>query len=425
LNSILNSVSNVRDNVYELSKTGWTEVKPDWDDYTSEEKESVKSRHSLSTQQTLEPTTNSTAPNEISPLSDCGSMPIFSSPMSMDSPIGSKSPAISKRSAESCSSVAKKHKPLVSSQTEISTNNDKSPNIKLKTNGYNHLLNGWANKPSSPERDPILINANINTNGDLKTIDSTLSNPSQPSPDSNPMYLSQQQFHNQTNRVISYLPNDNTFSKSQSRNAFNRFKTNGYHMTNGNGSDSINSSPNSSPDSGTGSHDGSTLSSSNSYTLCTNDETPDYLSKYTKIVNNEQRAQYKRDFYIEYEEYRRLYRYIDNVAAKFTELEIRLNTKAEGSDEWNVSSKQMISLIDLKNVLTFDNFSKQKLMDQIVKEYEDTKNSPKFQKCRKRMFYLHEKLAHIKSLVLEYDRNYHKEKNRLSHKLQLKSNPMS
>lgn len=64
-------------------------------------------------------------------------------------------------------------------------------------------------------------------------------------------------------------------------------------------------------------------------------------------------------------------------------------------------------------------------MDQIVKEYEDTKNCPKFQKCRKRMFYLHDKLAHIKGLVLEYDRNYHKEKNRFSHKIQLKSNPMS
>jgi RNA polymerase II elongation factor ELL len=115
----------------------------------------------------------------------------------------------------------------------------------------------------------------------------------------------------------------------------------------------------------------------------------------------EQRAQYKRDFYIEYEEYRRLHRYIENVATKFSELEIRLNTKVEGSDDWN------------------------KLMDQIVKEYEDTKNCPKFQKCRKRMFYLHDKLAHIKGLVLDYDRNYHKEKNRLSHKLQLKLNPMS
>ena len=67
--------------------------------------------------------------------------------------------------------------------------------------------------------------------------------------------------------------------------------------------------------------------------------------KYTKIVNLEQRAQYKRDFYIEYEEYRRLHRYIENVATKFSELEIRLNTKVEGSDDWNVSLILIISLL--------------------------------------------------------------------------------
>lgn len=276
LTSLLNTICNVRDNVYELSKNGWTEVQTDWDDYTPEEKELVKSRNPvLSSQQTL---TQTTTQNEISPLSDCGSMPTFCSPMSMDcnSPVGSKSPLICKRSnsSETNSLAAKRHKPLNCLNSE---NNEKSPNTKLKTNGYNHLLNGWANKPSSPERDSNLITCN--SNGDLKNIDSTVLSVSQASPDPNPMYLTEQQFPNQIpNRVVNYLPNDNTFGKSQSRNAFNRFKTNGYHMTNGNGSDSINSSPNSSPDSGTGSHDGSCLSSSNSYTLCTNDETPDYLS---------------------------------------------------------------------------------------------------------------------------------------------------
>ncbi len=62
-------------------------------------------------------------------------------------------------------------------------------------------------------------------------------------------------------------------------------------------------------------------------------------------MNNEQRAQYKKDFYIEYEEYRRLHRYIENVATKFSELEIRLNTKVEGSDDWNVSHSTILKLI--------------------------------------------------------------------------------
>ena len=64
-------------------------------------------------------------------------------------------------------------------------------------------------------------------------------------------------------------------------------------------------------------------------------------------------------------------------------------------------------------------------MDQIVKEYEETKGSLDFQRCRKRMLYLHDKLAHIKSLVMDYDRNSHNDKNRFSHKLQVKSNPIS
>ncbi|MGY6517017.1 hypothetical protein ACXIU3_24200, partial [Vibrio parahaemolyticus] len=59
--------------------------------------------------------------------------------------------------------------------------------------------------------------------------------------------------------------------------------------------------------------------------------------KYIQITNEEQRAKYKADFYHEYEEYRRLHRYIEDVANKFSELGIRLNTKTEGSEEWSVS----------------------------------------------------------------------------------------
>ena len=59
--------------------------------------------------------------------------------------------------------------------------------------------------------------------------------------------------------------------------------------------------------------------------------------KYVPITNDDQRSKYKADFYHEYEEYRRLHRLIEDVAHKFSELEIRLNTKTEGSEEWNVS----------------------------------------------------------------------------------------
>lgn len=284
LTLVLNNISDFKDNVYELSKTGWSDVQTDWSDYTSEERESVRRRNPLlstcSTQPSQQSLSLPTTARAKSPLSDCGSMRSVDSPMSVaNSPLGSKSPAI-KRTTESAPPTAKKHKSLGSC---ANPSNDKCESTKLKTNGYNHLLNGWANKPSSPDREPSvanLMNANVSANStlnpELKGSDS-LSATSQSSPDFNPLYLSQpQQFHNQTNSGVTYLANDNSFKKTQSRHSFKRYKQN-YRTTNGNGSDSINSSPNSSPDSGTGSHDGSTLSSSNSYS-CTNDDNPDYLS---------------------------------------------------------------------------------------------------------------------------------------------------
>ena len=288
LTLVLNNVSDFKDNVYELSKPGWSEVQTDWSDYTNEEKELVKSRNPLlstcSTQSHHREPHEQLTTSAKSPLSDCDSMRSVDSPMSVvDSPICSKSPAV-KRSSEVVPPVAKKHKPL------NGCTNSSAESTKLKTNGYNHLLNGWANKPSSPEREPSVANlmnvsANSSLNPELKSSDS-LSAISQSSPDFNSLYLSQpQQFHNQANSSVTYLTNDNSFNKSQSRHAFNRYKHKSYHTTNGNGSDSINSSPNSSPDSGTGSHDGSTLSSSNSYT-CTNDDNPDYLTYATLIVDH-------------------------------------------------------------------------------------------------------------------------------------------
>lgn len=398
LSSILTSISLLKDNAYILSKTGWSEVQNDWTHYSLDEKELVKRRNPLIP---IQPTITQThTQNGISPLSDCGSMPAFPSPMSMDCSSPPKSPAISKRSAESCSIVAKRHKNLL--QQSYNSNAIKSPSTKLQTNGYHDVLNGWANKPSSPEREPINRVSTLMANStELKFVDSSLNNASHPSSDSNGICLTHEPFQSlqSNNRVVNFINNENNYVK-KNRDSFNRYNTNGFHNSNANGSGSVNSTPNSSPDSGTGSHDGSTLSSSNSY-LCTIDETADYLSKYVKISNNEQRAQYKKDFYIEYEEYRKLHRFIDKVASKFSDLETRLNTKVEGSDEWN------------------------QLMDQIVKEYEETKGCQKFLNARKRMFYLHDKLAHIKNLVIEFDRNYHKDKNRISNKLQVKSTQLS
>jgi RNA polymerase II elongation factor ELL len=278
LGSILNSISQLKDNMYHLSKNAWNEVHVDWTHYTSDEKELVKRRNPLIA---IQPNITQThTQNGISPLSDCGSMQAFPSPMSMDCSSPSKSPSISKRSAESGSTLAKRHRGLVTAHQSFNANAIKSPSNKLQTNGYHDVLNGWANKPSSPETiESNRVSTLMANTTDLKAVDSSLNNASHSSPDSNGICSAHEPFQSlQSNRVVNFITNDSNYVKKNSRDTLSRYNTNGFHVTsNPNGSGSINSSPNSSPDSGTGSHDGSTLSSSNSYS-CTNDETADYLS---------------------------------------------------------------------------------------------------------------------------------------------------
>lgn len=94
---------------------------------------------------------------------------------------------------------------------------------------------------------------------------------------------------------------------------------------------------------------------------------------------------------------------IEDVAHKFSELEIRLNTKTEGSEEWNVSICHEC-FFELKDC----NYEFQILMEQIVKEYEETKNNLNFQQAKNRLLYLHDKLAHIKRLVVDFDMKHPK-----------------
>lgn len=40
---------------------------------------------------------------------------------------------------------------------------------------------------------------------------------------------------------------------------------------------------------------------------------------------------------------------------------------------------------------------------QIQREYEETKDNPSYQQTKQRFHYLHDKLSHIKRLILEYE----------------------
>lgn len=107
-------------------------------------------------------------------------------------------------------------------------------------------------------------------------------------------------------------------------------------------------------------------------------ENTDFLESYVPIENSEQRIRYKTEFNQYYAKYRSLHNVLDTVSKKFASLENRLR-EARGSQE-------------IKAVKA-----------QIVVEYDRNKNDKTYQEARSSFQYLHEKLAHIKKLVHDYD----------------------
>lgn len=103
-------------------------------------------------------------------------------------------------------------------------------------------------------------------------------------------------------------------------------------------------------------------------------------SEYTEILSGEQRRRYKAEFAAQYEQYRVLHTRVDAVTRVFTRLEERLRGEAVGGPTHR----------DIKR--------------QIVKEYQRTQRDQAYQRDMTYFKYLHLKLAHIKRLVLDYDR---------------------
>ncbi|XP_076664410.1 suppressor of Triplolethal [Andrena cerasifolii] len=110
-------------------------------------------------------------------------------------------------------------------------------------------------------------------------------------------------------------------------------------------------------------------------------EYPDYLTYYTTISSAEQRRRYKAEFNADYEEYRRLHAQVAKVSKRFAQLQERLKQE-EASGNWD---------------------EYQEIRRQILFEYNETKRDPVHIETKRRFHYLHEKLSHIKRLVLEYD----------------------
>ncbi|XP_056455395.1 RNA polymerase II elongation factor ELL2 [Gadus chalcogrammus] len=119
---------------------------------------------------------------------------------------------------------------------------------------------------------------------------------------------------------------------------------------------------------------------STSVTHASDEELPDYLIKYRAIAALEQRQQYKDDFCAEYDEYRSLHERIGTVTEMFVQLGSKINTLSPGTQEYKL------------------------MEDQILQKYKKYKKKfPGYREEKKRCEYLHQKLSHIKGLILDYD----------------------
>ncbi|KAK7810194.1 hypothetical protein U0070_010358 [Myodes glareolus] len=114
------------------------------------------------------------------------------------------------------------------------------------------------------------------------------------------------------------------------------------------------------------------------------EEVPDYLLQYGAIHSTEQQQAYEQDFETDYAEYRILHARVGAASQRFTELGAEIKRLERGTPEHKV------------------------LEDKIVQEYRKfRKRYPSYREEKHRCEYLHQKLSHIKGLILEFE-----EKNR-------------
>ncbi|XP_051833174.1 RNA polymerase II elongation factor ELL3 [Antechinus flavipes] len=111
-------------------------------------------------------------------------------------------------------------------------------------------------------------------------------------------------------------------------------------------------------------------------------ETPDYFLQYGVIHNTEQCRVYEQDFEADYAEYRALHARVGAVSRRFMQLGMEIKRVQRGTPEHKV------------------------LEDKIVQEYKKfRKRCPGYKEERQRCEYLHQKLSHIKNLILEFEKN--------------------
>ncbi|KAJ8287242.1 hypothetical protein GJAV_G00049290 [Gymnothorax javanicus] len=110
------------------------------------------------------------------------------------------------------------------------------------------------------------------------------------------------------------------------------------------------------------------------------DVTPDYLHKYMAVTSMTQRQSYKDDFNAEYGEYCDLHTQVEKITRRFTQLEAQCKRLQPGTKEHKA------------------------VQNEVLQEYNKMKQTtPSYREMKQRCEYLHNKLAHIKRLIAEFD----------------------
>ncbi|KAI5129382.1 Rna polymerase Ii Elongation Factor Ell3 [Manis pentadactyla] len=112
------------------------------------------------------------------------------------------------------------------------------------------------------------------------------------------------------------------------------------------------------------------------------EEVPDYLLQYRAIHSAKQQHAYEQDFETDYAEYRILHARVGAASQRFMELGAEIKRVQRGTPEHKV------------------------LEEKIVQEYKKfRKRYPGYREEKRRCEYLHQKLSHIKGLILEFEEN--------------------
>lgn len=110
----------------------------------------------------------------------------------------------------------------------------------------------------------------------------------------------------------------------------------------------------------------------------TNEE-PDYITKYKPVVSMNQWQSYREDFNAEYDEYRQLHAHVESITHHFIQLDTRCRKLTPGTKEHR------------------------KMQEEVVREYKKIKQHTNYHEEKQRCKYLHNKLAHIKQLISDFD----------------------